>query len=358
MVHHHVLNDQQPLRVRGVHKTLELRQRAPMRIHLVKILARVAVILAAAVEDDGGNPDGRRAEGLDVIQLLLDPLEVAAVNLPAVAGIVGTGQIVVCGIAVEETVGENLVDALRPPEAVGTGLGANARRATTPRGDETNDNEPDNVWLERRTIHNDASNRTHPPAHYKPNHLRTASHEDAVEPAAAAMNTALAAPAQWVQQEFASVGLGDPRRTQRLVKLAARLAPSPGGTLPQALPQWSELKAAYRFLSQPQAGLSEVQTPHWERTRAGGREAGEYLLIEDTIELDCRTHLATQELGPIGNGRGRGLLLHTTLAVRVEAWTAEQPPEGVLVGLFGQQCWTRPGPPKRGREEHGVEGES
>ncbi len=164
------------------------------------------------------------------------------------------------------------------------------------------------------------------------------------------MNTSLSTPAQWAHQEFASVGLGDPRRTQRLVKLATRLAQRPGGTLPQALPEWSELKAAYRFLSQPQAGLIQIQTPHWERTRARCREPGEYLLIEDTTELDYSAHPATEELGAIGNGRGRGLLLHTTLAVRVELWTPEQHPEGVLVGLFGQHCWTRTGPPKRGRE--------
>jgi hypothetical protein len=59
------------------------------------------------------------------------------------------------------------------------------------------------------------------------------------------------APAQWAQMEFALAQLGDQRRTQRLVKIATGLAQSPGGTLPQAMPQWDELKAAYRFFSQP-----------------------------------------------------------------------------------------------------------
>jgi len=49
------------------------------------------------------------------------------------------------------------------------------------------------------------------------------------------------APAQWAQMEFALVRLGDQRRTQRLVKIATRLAQSPGGTRPQAMPQWGEL---------------------------------------------------------------------------------------------------------------------
>jgi len=164
------------------------------------------------------------------------------------------------------------------------------------------------------------------------------------------MSINLLPPAQWAQEEFALAELGDRRRTQRLVNIAARLAENPGGTLPQALPRWKELKAAYRFFDQPKVGPAEVQTPHWEATRSRCREPGEYLLIEDTTALDFSSHWATEGLGPIGNGRGRGLLLHTTLAVRVEHWNLEQRPEGVALGLFYQQSWVRTGPPKRGRE--------
>ena len=164
------------------------------------------------------------------------------------------------------------------------------------------------------------------------------------------MSNTLLAPAQWAQSEFALAGLGDQRRTQRLVNIAASLAQSPGGTLPQAFPEWQDLKAASRFFNQPQAGPEPIQTPHWERTRARGREPGEYLLIEDTSELDYSGHPATEELGPIGNGRGRGFLLHSTLALSVAGWDLAQRPEGIVVGLFAQQCWTRRGSPKRGRE--------
>jgi len=164
------------------------------------------------------------------------------------------------------------------------------------------------------------------------------------------MSNTLLAPDQWAQSEFALAGLGDQRRTQRLVNIATNLAQSPGGTLPQAFPEWKDLKAAYRFFSQPKVGPQEIQSPHWERTRAGCREAGEYLLIEDTSELDYSYHGATEDLGPIGNGGGRGLLLHSTLALAVKAWDLEQRPEGIVMGLFAQKCWTRRGPPKRGGE--------
>ncbi len=164
------------------------------------------------------------------------------------------------------------------------------------------------------------------------------------------MSNTLLAPAQWAQSEFALAGLGDQRRTQRLVNIAVSLAQSPGGTLPQAFPEWKDLKAAYRFFNQPKVDPEHIQTPHWERTRAQCREPGEYLLIEDTSELDYSGHPATEELGPIGNGGGRGFLLHSTLALRVEGWDLAQRPEGIVAGLFAQQCWTRRGSPKRGRE--------
>jgi transposase-like protein/DDE family transposase/transposase Tn5 family protein len=148
------------------------------------------------------------------------------------------------------------------------------------------------------------------------------------------------APAQWAQMEFALVQLGDQRRTQRLVKLATRLAESPGGTLPQALPHWEELKAAYRFFSRPENTHEQILRPHCERTLAACLEPGEYLLIEDTTLLDYSPHQATTGLGFIGNG-GLGLCLHSTLAMKVMAWDLAQRPEAVVVGLLGQQCWAQ-----------------
>jgi hypothetical protein len=145
-------------------------------------------------------------------------------------------------------------------------------------------------------------------------------------------------PGQWAQNEFAFAKLGDSRRNKRLVKIATSLASKPGGTLPQAFPDWAELKGAYRFFGQNGVSFERILAPHLERTRQSCRQPGEYLLIEDTTLLDYSDHPATEELGTIGNGAGRGFELHSALAVRVENWTLEQRPEGVVVGLFGQEC--------------------
>jgi hypothetical protein len=154
------------------------------------------------------------------------------------------------------------------------------------------------------------------------------------------MSTTLLPPAQWAQNEFALAPLGDARRNKRLVKIATNLAAKPGGTLPQAFPDWAELKAAYRFFGQRGVTFQQGLAPHMERTRQSCRQPGEYLLIEDTTLLDYSRHRATAELGVIGDGAGRGFELHSALAVRIESWTLGQRPEGVVVGLFDQQCRT------------------
>lgn len=145
-------------------------------------------------------------------------------------------------------------------------------------------------------------------------------------------------PGAWAQQEFGDANLGDRRRNKRLVKVATNIAAKPGGTLPQAFSDWAELKAAYRFFGQRGVTFERILAPHLERTRQACGQPAEYLLIEDTTLLDYSHHPATEDLGAIGDGTGRGFELHSTLAVRVEQWTSEQRPEGVVVGLFHQQC--------------------
>lgn len=154
--------------------------------------------------------------------------------------------------------------------------------------------------------------------------------------------------AQWARQEFSLAPLGDRRRNTRLVRVAENIAAQPSGTLPQSFNSWAELKAAYRLFDQPALTFANILTDHFTRTRAACGLPGEYLLLEDTSLLDFSAHAATQGLGVIGNGRGRGFELHTTLAVRVHRWREDQRPEGRIVGLLGQQC-ARPVPVPKGR---------
>ncbi|HEY3322321.1 MAG TPA: IS4 family transposase [Planctomycetota bacterium] len=145
---------------------------------------------------------------------------------------------------------------------------------------------------------------------------------------------------RWAALNFGGAELGDRRSTRRLVEVATRLVAEPTGSLHRALPTWSELVGAYRLLGRPKTNFDAVARPHQKRTQAACREAGDYLLIEDTTSLDFTSHEATKGLGRIGDDGGRGLHLHSNLALRIESWSAGGPLCSV-VGFFHQKCWAR-----------------
>jgi hypothetical protein len=159
------------------------------------------------------------------------------------------------------------------------------------------------------------------------------------------MCTTISTADRWAQREFDSVVLGDTRRTKRLVQVAAALAECPSGTLPQAIPVWSGLKGAYRLFNNASVTFDKISAPHRQQTRDACNQPGEYLLIEDTTVLDYSQHKRIRGMGRVGNDEGVGMMLHTTLVTRVEGWQLDQTPELSIVGILGQRCWTRQGPP-------------
>ncbi len=165
------------------------------------------------------------------------------------------------------------------------------------------------------------------------------------------MDTTLSEAAEWAQAEFAGAELGDARRTRRLVAVAEGLARNPRGTIHAALDGWAEQKGAYRLFQSESATFESVCEPHWRSTRVACNEGGDYLLVEDTTTLDYTTHKAAEGLGRIGNDRGMGLFLHSTLALRVEGWNAEGTPRVTALGLFGAQCWAREGERRSGESK-------
>jgi hypothetical protein len=116
---------------------------------------------------------------------------------------------------------------------------------------------------------------------------------------------------------FGHAELGDRRRTRRLVKTFDQLCRHPGGTLPDKLAVPRDLKALYRLMERPEvtheALLASLRAYTWQSIAA---HEGTVLLIHDATELDytSRKSLA-EDLGQIGNGRGRGYICHQVLAV-------------------------------------------
>jgi hypothetical protein len=126
--------------------------------------------------------------------------------------------------------------------------------------------------------------------------------------------------------------LGDKRRTDRLVALAGALAQRPAASLPEACEGRAMLKGAYRWLENPDVDPAAVPASHVQATlwRAGAVPL--VLAVQDTTTLDYSRHPATVGLGPIGDGCGRGLLVHSTLALT---------PERLPLGPLAQQTWVR-----------------
>jgi hypothetical protein len=141
---------------------------------------------------------------------------------------------------------------------------------------------------------------------------------------------------QWVKEQFGDCQLGNALRTQRLQKVAAQMLRRPEESLPEQNPEWADLKGAYRFFACKDVTFQAICGPHWDLTRQS--PPGRYLLISDTTDIDHSSHAATEDLGPLGNGHGRGFQLHSCLVYN----SAQQ----LLVGTAGALIQYRVAKPK------------
>ena len=126
--------------------------------------------------------------------------------------------------------------------------------------------------------------------------------------------------AEWAEQQWSHIKLGDARLERRAIQVGTAMAEHPAQSLPQQMGSPVELRGAYYLLNHPGATLRQLSQQHWEQTRqAASQPIIVVLFIQDTTELDYTKHSTKEGLGPIGDCRGRGLLLHSTLAVVPDA---------------------------------------
>jgi len=155
------------------------------------------------------------------------------------------------------------------------------------------------------------------------------------------MQTALMTVKDWAVAEFGGAELHDQRRSRRLVQVAAQLGADPHGRLPESFSKWRELKAAYRLLEESDISHDVILATHTRRVREECQRPGDYLFVEDTTDLDFSSHPAAEDLGRIGDGGGRGLFVHSTLAMRIDSWNMDHEPQVTIPGLAAQSCWVR-----------------
>jgi hypothetical protein len=147
---------------------------------------------------------------------------------------------------------------------------------------------------------------------------------------------------RFAQDNFGTVQLGHRARNQALLRLAEGLCRHPGGTLPNKLACPADYQSMCRLVNRPEVTHARVLAPHFQRTHQRMLATpGVVLVLHDTTELDYSGLDSITDLGPIGNGHGRGYLCHNSLAVALE--------QREVLGLAHQIVHARaPVPPHEG----------
>jgi hypothetical protein len=150
----------------------------------------------------------------------------------------------------------------------------------------------------------------------------------------------------WAIKQWGDAELGDSRRTDRAncrrrqrfaIAVGAAIAANPQASLPNIMEGWNEIRAAYRLFAEEDVTHTALIKPHTVATTdlAQNSPANVVLFIQNTSELDYTHHRSVKGLGHIGDGKGRGIMLHSCLAV------IPIPGNPQVLGLAGQIPWMR-----------------
>jgi hypothetical protein len=101
---------------------------------------------------------------------------------------------------------------------------------------------------------------------------------------------------KWAVENFGTAELGDLRRTDRLVKMAAAIAENPSASLPESMRNWGDTLAAYRFLDNEAITHEQIMFSHWMNTREEAMRCSRVLLPADTTDINLSSHEATEGL--------------------------------------------------------------
>lgn len=151
--------------------------------------------------------------------------------------------------------------------------------------------------------------------------------------------------AEALDKELAGCRFCDPRLGRRFRKLVGQLATRLGQTIPLACQDWTNTKAAYRFLSNGRVNEMAILAGHFQATRERfAATDGPILVLHDTTEFSY-TRESKEAIGILykscgskdKEGRPRlhtvcGILMHSSLAVTAE---------GLPLGLAAIKFWTR-----------------
>lgn len=144
----------------------------------------------------------------------------------------------------------------------------------------------------------------------------------------------------WACEEFGDAALGDDRRTQRLVAIAARALTRPHGRITATFRYSAEREGAFRWIENRGFDGSEITKAS---ARATARRAAEYsfaFVPVDGTSLNIADHERSKGTGVVGARfvGARGLQVMTAIAVA---------PTGTPLGIAHQVYWARSGRKRR-----------
>ena len=136
----------------------------------------------------------------------------------------------------------------------------------------------------------------------------------------------------WAYETFATVDLGDARRTRRLDAVAAALARSPAGAVAAAVQAPAGREAAFRFLASEQFDVCDLGDGITDATLR--RCSGTTFCAVDSASISLSDEARSRDVGGVGSWRNRGRGLHAITMVAAGD-------NGAPVGILGPQWWAR-----------------
>jgi hypothetical protein len=152
--------------------------------------------------------------------------------------------------------------------------------------------------------------------------------------------------AAWLDDELAGCDLGDQRLNKRLRTLVEQTGGAMGDSIPLACQDWSNTKAAYRFLSNDRVCDADIFAGHFQSTCSRFHATADdmLLVLHDTTEFSFQREdpskigLTRQYRSGKEADRRKpprkvcGILMHSSLVTTIE---------GVPLGLAAVKFWTR-----------------
>ena len=138
----------------------------------------------------------------------------------------------------------------------------------------------------------------------------------------------------WAIDEFGHAHLGDPRRTARLVRMAASLAESPGGKVVEVFRSNAEQQGAYDFLRNEKVRSDDILEAAQSATlRRCENEPWVHVVVDGT-SLRLTDRRRTKGFGAVGSTQNGASGLKVVHAYAVSE-------SGVPMGVLNQQWWGR-----------------